>query len=231
LFIHRAPRPPKPAAAKQGGLKSFGIFILYLSPILAAIFANLLFSAPMWAAMLLSLLIAWLLSSKKDFLKIAFKAVDYNIALMLVAAYFIRNTVETFTGATAILTRLFLASEGIGALAVTAAAALILGMIAGTALVPLGLLLPLVTSLPMPEASHLIYIFFVIAWSFIGYYFTPLHMCQMLTLENMGVTTREIYAEQWPLALAYAFRPSRCIIFIRPACLRAKKSIRSDAFF
>ena len=37
--------------------------------------------------------------------------------------------------------------------------------------------------------------FFVFIWSFMGYYYSPLHLCQLLTIKYMGCATWPVYKE------------------------------------
>ncbi len=218
LFLKKTPKPQNVNKVKGGKLKALGEFLLNISPILAALIMNITFSVPMWIAMTVAIFITWILSSKKNFLKVIFHNINIDIAIMLAAAYFIRNIVESFDNAAATLTNLFLTCEGAQILAAIAAISIILGMISGNALVPLGLMIPLTVTLPLSYNQQLVYIFFIMAWSFMGYYFTPLHMCQMLTLKSMGVETKYIYKEQWPLFITYGVS-STVLFYIYSAIL------------
>ena len=40
-----------------------------------------------------------------------------------------------------------------------------------------------------------LYTFFVFIWSFMGYYYSPLHLCQLLTVKYMGCATWPVYKE------------------------------------
>lgn len=44
------------------------------------------------------------------------------------------------------------------------------------------------------------YTYFAFAASFLGYFFSPLHLCQAFTVEHMGTTTQELYYEYKLLA-------------------------------
>lgn len=41
----------------------------------------------------------------------------------------------------------------------------------------------------------LLYTFFVFIWSFMGYYYSPLHLCQLLTVKYMGCAIWPVYKE------------------------------------
>ena len=59
----------------------------------------------------------------------------------------------------------------------------------------IGIILPLVATLPMDPTLKLLYTFFVFIWSFMGYYYSPLHLCQLLTIKYMGCATWPVYKE------------------------------------
>ena len=61
------------------------------------------------------------------------------------------------------------------------------------------IILPLVAALPMDPTYQLLYTFFVFIWSFLGYYYSPLHLCQLLTIKYMGCATGAVYREHLKL--------------------------------
>ena len=80
---------------------------------------------------------------------------------------------------------MFTNSSGISILLVIALSSLSLGLISGQSYLPIGVLMPLIVSLGLPHEQELIYSFFTFVWSFIGYFYSPLHLCQILTLAQM----------------------------------------------
>ena len=45
----------------------------------------------------------------------------------------------------------------------------------------------------------MLYGVFIYTWSFIGYFFSPLHLCLVLTLRQMGCSMRSLYRSYMPL--------------------------------
>lgn len=111
---------------------------------------------------------------------------------MLIGVYFIQNLIQNLDQVMNGVVWLFQNSSGFGIMLVISAASLLFGLTTGLSLVPIGIILPLVATLPMDPTLKLLYTFFVFIWSFMGYYYSPLHLCQLLTVKYMGCAT-------WPV--------------------------------
>lgn len=72
---------------------------------------------------------------------------------------------------------------------------LFFGFVTGNSSVPLAVNLPILSIMDLPINRLYVYLFFVYRSGFIGYYFSPIHLCQILTLQEMGVSTRNLYKE------------------------------------
>ena len=72
----------------------------------------------------------------------------------------------------------------------------------------MGIVLPLVALLSVPHATSLYLTFVVFVGAYFGYFFSPLHLCQVFTNEYLKVSTGEIYKEY------------RCLLYTSPRILR-----------
>lgn len=90
---------------------------------------------------------------------------------------------------------MFSISSGFSILLVISLASILFGATTGHIMVPLGVILPLIGALPIAAEMKLIYTFFVFVWGFLGYYYSPLHLCQLLTVKYMGCKNGEVYKE------------------------------------
>jgi len=63
----------------------------------------------------------------------------------------------------------------------------------------LGVLVPIAMSLSYgSEAARLIALSYTFCWCFIGYFFSPIHLCQLLTDQEVGCTVGERYKNYIP---------------------------------
>ena len=85
--------------------------------------------------------------------------------------------------------------SGIGIMLVFTLVSLFFGYITGYPTSALAITLPLLSMLDMNTNALHIYSYFLFAVSFVGYFYSPLHLCQVLTIGEMKVGTLELYKE------------------------------------
>ena len=189
IYLHRA----KSVRVQTGGSKKNALLdlLLYLSPIYLVVFFNGLFHLPMYLSVALCIL--WMLflcwKEKKTFFRNLWKGISFSTLFMLIGVYFIQNLIQNLDQVMNGVVWLFQNSSGFGIMLVISAASLLFGLTTGLSLVPL------VATLPMDPTLKLLYTFFVFIWSFMGYYYSPLHLCQLLTVKYMGCATWPVYKE------------------------------------
>ena len=209
LYVHKY----KDVKTKSSGnkLKAFGSLLVYLSPIYMPVVFNGIFGIEMYIAVALSLviiLLLWGLKDVKTYAKTAYKGISTSTLTMLVGVYFVQNTVKSLDAVMDGVATLFNSASGFSVLLVIAAAAVLFGLTTGLSMVPLGIILPLVNNLPLSANAKLVYCSFIFVWSFIGYFFSPLHMCQLLTVKHVGCGNGPVYREYAkliPLVAIYSF--------------------------
>ncbi len=184
--------------------KALGRLILYLSPVYMVMVFNAILnrifapvSIPMCASVFLCVVLTFFLigKDKKDFLQHSWKGISFSTLGMLIGVYFVQNLVKNLDQVIGAINTAFVTSSGFTILLIVAATAVLFGLTTGLSLVPMGIILPLVATLPLSYEMRLLYTFFVFAWSFLGYYYSPLHLCQLLTVKYMNVTSGEMYRE------------------------------------
>lgn len=137
---------------------------------------------------------------RKELVTDAVGGINLKTVGMLIGVYFIQNLIKNLDVVMEIITNLFLQSSGPAVLLIIAAASLVFGLSTGLSLVPMGIIMPLVYTLPLGTNLKLVYTFFVFAWSFLGYYYSPLHLCQLLTVQFIGCDTSKLYKEHFRVA-------------------------------
>lgn len=209
LYVRKYPDVKTKTTAKKS--TALGKLLLCLSPIYMVVVFNGIFGIEMYISAFLSLVIILLLWGRKDvkdYVKVAYKGISVSTFTMLAGVYFVQNTVKSLDQVMNGVATLFNNASGFSILLVIAAAAVLFGLTTGLSMVPLGILLPLISNLPLSANAKLVYCFFIFVWSFIGYYFSPLHMCQLLTIKHMGCGNGKVYKEYSkliPCVAVYSF--------------------------
>ncbi len=197
LYIRKYQDVKSDTAATNKG-KSFVNLLIYLSPIYMVVVFNGLFGIEMYISAFLSLviiLLLWGMKDVKDYAVTAYKGISPSTFTMLVGVYFVQNTIKSLDQVMSGFSTLFANASGFSILLVIAFAAVLFGLTTGLSMVPLGIILPLINSLPLATNAKLVYSFFVYVWSFLGYFFSPLHMCQLLTVKHVGCGNGPVYKE------------------------------------
>ncbi len=202
-----------PVASRSGGghtLRGLVSILKYMSPIYVIVLLNGLFKVPMYLSAFASLaliLAAWGRRDVKTYARAFRQGLSGQTFVTMLGIYFMQNTVRDLTGIMAAFQTMFVQSSGFRVLLVIAAAALLFGLTTGLSYVPLGVLVPLLTSLHLPPTEELLYCVFIYTWSFNGYFFSPLHLCQTLTLQQMDCSVSALDKGYLPLMIEMAVAP------------------------
>ena len=196
LYVRKFEDIKSETTANKG--KAFANLMIYLSPIYMVVVFNGVFGIEMYISAMLSLvliLVLWGLKDVKTYAQVAYKGISVSTFTMLVGVYFVQNTIKSLDGVMTGFTSLFNNASGFSILLVIAFAAVLFGLTTGLSMVPLGIILPMVNNLPLTVNMKLVYCFFIYIWSFLGYFFSPLHMCQLLTVKHVGCGNGPVYKE------------------------------------
>ena len=181
-----------------------------MSPIYVIVLLNGLFKVPMYLsafASLMLILAGWGRRDAKAYARAFWQGLSGQTFVTMLGIYFMQNTVRDLTGIMGAFQNMFVRSSEFGVLLVIAGAALLFGLTTGLSYVPLGVLVPLLTSLHLPPAEELLYCVFIYTWSFNGYFFSPLHLCQALTLQQMNCSVSALDKGYLPLMIEMAVAP------------------------
>jgi len=180
--------------------KDFGQSILkliaYTSPIYVCVILNAITGQPFHITLIASIFMVYLLSNKKDFLKITIKSFNWSSVLTVVAVFILKDIILRMEDLLEIFNSLLIAGDSMFAtMLIFMITAIFFGFITGYQSASLAILLPMISQLNVPLESLNVYIYFAFGCAFLGYFFSPLHLCQAFTVQHMGTTTKEIYKE------------------------------------
>lgn len=170
--------------------------ITYTSPIYIAVIINAITEWPFYITLIGSVFIVYLLGDKKDFIKAIYQSINWNTVLTVAAILVIKEMILDMEDLLGIFNNMFNASGGmISTMVIFLIASFFFGYITGNHTASLAITIPMISQANITMGLTYAYIYFAFAAGFMGYFFSPLHLCQAFTLEHMGVSTNDLYRE------------------------------------
>ena len=192
IYLSRAPRVRAPKQKGRG--KALLMLLFDLSPVYMMVVLNI-FGLPLYLGGFVCMALCFVIGCRKDFPRQLLKGLGLGTPLMMAGIYFLQHIIVRLDDVTAAVIHLFGVSSGFAVPLVISVASILFGATTGHIMVPLGVILPLVGALPIAVELKLVYTFFVFVWGFLGYYYSPLHLCQLLTVKYMGCKNWDVYKE------------------------------------
>lgn len=186
----------KSTLKKEDVGRNFLKLLLYTSPITVCVILNALTGLPFYITMIVSVVCVYFLSDKKDFAKITIKSINWHTVLMVAIILLLKEMILKMDDLLLIFGNLFKQSNStFSVLVIFLVSSVFFGIITGNQTAALAIILPMVSQLNVAGNMLYIYVYFAFASAFIGYFFSPIHLCQAFTIQLMNVTTLELYKE------------------------------------
>ncbi|MGI6486505.1 MAG: DUF401 family protein [Thermoanaerobacterales bacterium] len=163
----------------------------YTAPVYASVLLNLIFGVPFYIGMLVNILIVYLLNPSKKFGLDMLRSVNVNVLYSLFGVLIIQGIVRQMDSLTAFFSLVFSNPNTI--LIGIAGASLFFDFITGYRATSIGVVVPLLLTLPISENRLLLYTHMTFVWGFLGYFFSPLHLCQLFTCDFLGIAVHDLY--------------------------------------
>ena len=165
----------------------------YTSPIYIAVILNLLFGIPFYLGLIANFIAVYILHPSKDFLKDIVRSINVKILLSTLGVYLIQNIIGRMDYINSYLIQIFGNSDTImiGIIITT----LFFGVTTGLSYTSYGVVLPILTQLSLSHNQLILFTHFTVIWGFLGYIFSPLHLCQLFTCEFLKIKTSDLYKE------------------------------------
>ncbi|MBQ9845657.1 MAG: DUF401 family protein [Oscillospiraceae bacterium] len=171
---------------------------IYLSPIYMIIVFNGLLKIELITSVLLGFVIIFLISGRGDakgYFETFKNGLKAKTFIMMVGLFFIQNTIKSADTLINGFSHIFVNSQGIVLALAIYAFALLIAVTTGLSYPAIGVIMPMIASLGLGTTQLTVYAFFVFCCTFIGYFFSPLHLCQLLTMQAMGCQPKNVYRE------------------------------------
>ncbi len=186
----------------KGQLVNLSQFIKNASPILASIIGTLVFKLPFFVALILGILLSIVLY-KDQIKKDPTKALDEsiwqtiktgfrpNMVIAILGIMIFKNVVRDLDELFVVLSSWLELGIPIELLIIVTAGLLSFPM--ASAQPSIAILYPLILPLAPDYDTKLLYAMFIYTSGFMAYFISPLHMCQVLTLEYFNVNMKKLY--------------------------------------
>ena len=182
------------AGLSMGALKDV---LWYLSPIYMALVFNTVFGLDMYISILICILLTFFMigKDKSQYFNTIVKGFGLDTVLMLVGVYYMQNIVKSLDVVMASVGSVLVGQSILAFMVIVPLVGLAFGLSTGLSLVPMGILLPFVAAMDLPAMTQSVYAVYILLWSFLGYYFSPFHLCQLLSIKYMGCETKSVYRQ------------------------------------
>ncbi len=195
-FILLAPAEAPEHMHTEHRLVHLGAFLKNASPILVSLLGVIVFSLPFYLSLLLGIAVAWGLHrwegrEAQAFFQLVRQGFRPGMVLAILGIMLFKTSVDHLEELFVVLENLFQTGLPVELL-IFLAAALISFPMASTQ-PGIAILYPLILPLANTPDERLIYGMFIYTSAFVFYYISPLHMCQVLTLEYFRVDMKRLY--------------------------------------
>jgi len=209
LFLKDAVEPAREAFNRIAYIESIKKLILYSSPIYASLWMALAFDMPFYLALAtgvaLSIAIFKALVEKsedyrlqikykycfKDFLKLIIKGIKPGMVIAIMGIMVFKGVIEGIEEIPQVLQTMI--EAGIPIEVVIILFGILVAFASASTQGTIALLYPLILPLAGTESMKELYVMLIYMSGFMGYYVSPLHLCQVLTLEYFDVKSKDLY--------------------------------------
>jgi len=206
FFYLKDAKTHQPPATDVGQfVENVKLFIIYAMPIWISFAGALILNMPFYVSLLLGIIVTRILAIKtspsnsmeKGFLIHCKDGFKPNMVLAILGIMFFKNVVANFDDLYIFIKGLIDMGIPLEVLIVLSAA-IICFPLASTQ-PGIAILFPIILPMAPDYQTKLLYAMFIYTSSFLFYYISPLHMCQVLTLEYFKVDLKSLYKNYMPL--------------------------------
>ena len=198
FFLKDLDVPKLPKIQIKDYIKVFFKFIFYVLPILISIINVFIFNLPFYLSLIIgiiSLIILYSIKNKElifnKHINLIKKAINLKILVAIFGILFFKNTVNSLSELELFLNNVI--NTGFPIEIIIFFSAAIISYALASVQPGIAILYPLILPLASNNEAKLLLGMFIYVSSFIFYYTSPLHMCQVLTLEYFNVSIKKLY--------------------------------------
>jgi hypothetical protein len=202
-LLRSGPREPAPAEPWNPG-RDLPSFLINGGPLLLSLALALIVHLPLYVSLLGGILLATLLGSgHRKFRAATFlHGIDRRLVISMLMVMIFRGLME----AGGVIQHLVqsLTTYGWPKAVFFAVVPLLVGLISASQSTSVAICFPLLLPMLSPTDPLLPYVSLMFTVTFLSYFGSPLHMCQILTLEHFKCRILTVYRSYWPFLAAVA---------------------------
>ncbi|MCF0150879.1 MAG: DUF401 family protein, partial [Firmicutes bacterium] len=189
-----------PRESAKATLHHIGIFLLNISPILITLFLTVATPLEIYMAVPVGIVVALIAANlqedtkpKESLFSLLFKKVNYKTLLVIIAALFFKACISSVSEIGEAMRSL--TASGLPVEVIIVLITLLTSFPTGSIQTSAAILVPLLASFTSDPTQLALYVGLTLCSSIFGYYFSPVHMCQLLTIEYFGTDLKSLLKE------------------------------------
>lgn len=196
------------AATRTGKLRSQSLieFLHYGSPLLLALILSIGFNVPLWASMMTGIVLALAMGyfEKASLPSLATILKGSNITQVL--AMFWIMAFKGFATVSPVFPALVNSAKsyGIPPAILAMALPLVFGYVSASSTTTMGVMIPILVPSGISQEAVLYLTSVIYGGSFMAYFASPLHLCQVLTCKYFDIDLAGVYKQYWPVLVSVA---------------------------
>lgn len=183
-------------------IKNIGSFLLYSSPLLVSIFGVLLLGFPFYLSLIAGVIVSIIINLfdksrdskydiKENIFLTMYKGINPSMVIAIIGIMIFKNVVNDMHEIYIFLNGLL--DRGIPLEVLILISCAIISFSVASTQPSIAILYPMILPLAPDYNTMLLYAMFIYTSAFMFYYISPLHMCQVLTLEYFEVKLKDLY--------------------------------------
>lgn len=183
-------------------IKTIGNFLLYSSPLLVSIFGVLLFELPFYRSLIGGIIVSVIINLfdkstdnkydiKENIFVTMYKGIKPSMVIAIIGIMIFKNIVNDMEEIYIFLDGLL--DKGIPLEVLILISCAIISFSVASTQPSIAILYPMILPLAPNYSTMILYAMFIYTSAFMFYYISPLHMCQVLTLEYFEVKLKDLY--------------------------------------
>jgi len=203
IFYLRNVRDPEiPPTDFKSYLRSIFVFLIYSSPILISLLGVIVFKVPFYISLVAGILVSIGINMydkrksqqydlKENIFRTLYKGIKPSMIIAVIGIMIYKNVVNDMDELYVQLNSLL--DKGIPLELIILIAASMISLSMASIQPSIAVLFPMILPLAADYDTRVIYAMFIYSSAFLFYYISPLHLCQVLTLEYFNVKIKDLY--------------------------------------
>lgn len=180
---------------EKGLINRIGTVLLYTSPLWVGVVLNIAFGMPFYMALLPGVAIVYFLKDKdkEGFAKELLRGINWNMVYAVVGIMCLQGFIKQMPAIAQYINTFMESGMDIRVLIILSAA--VMGLLTGNCNAVIGMFLPLFIAFAADVGDRAYITSLIYAASFLFYFISPMHLCQVFTAEYFEVEIKKLFGQ------------------------------------